>query len=74
MEQKDSAGIETAAHTAKGNALNLGLEHLAELCGRLVIAIREGRSGEAGKLFIPVWKEFMRIKAIIENAYQEQII
>lgn len=74
VEQKDSAGIETAAHTAKGNALNLGLEHLAELCGRLVIAIREGRSGEAGKLFIPVWKEFMRIKAIIENAYQEQII
>ena len=57
-EQGDLPGIETAAHTLKGIAGNLGLTALYEGCSSLVAAVRAGETQRVPGLWETVRAEY----------------
>lgn len=67
VEAEDHKEIEFLAHTAKGNAANLGFQKLSDMCSELVLAMRENRYEETDKLFDEVWNEYkVLVSAIVK--------
>lgn len=61
----DSKGAETAAHTLKGAAANMGLDTLSKAADDIVQAARAGNTGDIPALFDICRSEYGKIRALI---------
>lgn len=61
----DSKGTETAAHTLKGAAANMGLDTLSRAADGIVQAARAGNTGNIPALFDICRSEYGKIRALI---------
>lgn len=61
VREGDSPRIESRAHALKGVAANLGFEQLKELCGELVVCVRNDRLEAVPEIFGRVETEYEHV-------------
>jgi two-component system sensor histidine kinase/response regulator len=65
LKKSDAAGLESAAHSLKGSASNLGAKNVAAACARLMQQARNHDFATATKLARTVEEDFARVKQVL---------
>ena len=67
ISRSDAPALKEAAHSLKGSSNNLGARRLSKICADLEHLAKDGKLGDAARLFGKAAEEYDRVRFVLEK-------